>query len=286
VYATLIRALTGMGKHDSAVSVTYRPVPEQVLQSRHGLHYLHARGQHYLAIGNWQAALHDFLACGKMAHEWGLDAPGLVPWRLGAAETHLMKGDREQARALVNGHLDRCAPHGPAPTLGAGLRLLAATHSPRERLPLLRRAIATLDVHAADRYQLCRALIDLAMTYRSLGEYHRARKILPRAEKLARECQARPLLEMMRDEDGSPDLADSGVSPRSVADDLANMLSRAERRVAALAAAGYANRDISEKLFITTSTVEQHLTRIYRKLGVASRADLPPILEFVSPDGA
>ncbi|MFI9766444.1 AAA family ATPase [Streptomyces sp. NPDC052415] len=51
-------------------------------------------------------------------------------------------------------------------------------------------------------------------------------------------------------------------------------LSEAESRVAALAAQGHTNRQISSKLFITVSTVEQHLTRIYRKLNVKHRRDL------------
>lgn len=46
-------------------------------------------------------------------------------------------------------------------------------------------------------------------------------------------------------------------------------LSEAERRVAALAASGDTNREISSKLYITVSTVEQHLTRVYRKLNVS-----------------
>lgn len=51
-------------------------------------------------------------------------------------------------------------------------------------------------------------------------------------------------------------------------------LSVAERRVADLAAAGHRNREISVKLHITVSTVEQHLTRIYRKLRIPNRAAL------------
>ncbi|MGW4248793.1 helix-turn-helix domain-containing protein, partial [Nocardia sp. NPDC004722] len=51
-------------------------------------------------------------------------------------------------------------------------------------------------------------------------------------------------------------------------------LSPAERRVAELAALGNRNRDIAEVLDITTSTVEQHLTRVYRKLSVARRSEL------------
>ncbi|MFB8236688.1 helix-turn-helix transcriptional regulator [Kitasatospora purpeofusca] len=52
-------------------------------------------------------------------------------------------------------------------------------------------------------------------------------------------------------------------------------LSRAELRVAELAARGRTNRQIAHELFLTVSTVEQHLTSSYRKLGVKRRADLP-----------
>ncbi|MFD0342973.1 LuxR C-terminal-related transcriptional regulator [Streptomyces sp. NPDC127117] len=58
-------------------------------------------------------------------------------------------------------------------------------------------------------------------------------------------------------------------------DSEASLLSDAENRVALLAARGFSNRDISQQLFITVSTVEQHLTRVYRKLGVSSRRALP-----------
>ncbi|MBL0804091.1 helix-turn-helix transcriptional regulator, partial [Streptomyces albidoflavus] len=58
----------------------------------------------------------------------------------------------------------------------------------------------------------------------------------------------------------------------------APVLSDAEGRVALLAARGFSNRDISEQLFITVSTVEQHLTRVYRKLGVSGRRALPELL--------
>lgn len=51
-------------------------------------------------------------------------------------------------------------------------------------------------------------------------------------------------------------------------------LSEAELRVAELAADGLTNREIAGRLFITVSTVEQHLTRVYRKLVVTRRVDL------------
>ncbi|MGW2111268.1 AAA family ATPase [Streptomyces sp. NPDC001948] len=68
----------------------------------------------------------------------------------------------------------------------------------------------------------------------------------------------------------------SGISGVGDAGDSeASLLSDAENRVALLAARGFSNRDISQQLFITVSTVEQHLTRVYRKLGVSSRRALP-----------
>jgi DNA-binding CsgD family transcriptional regulator len=51
-------------------------------------------------------------------------------------------------------------------------------------------------------------------------------------------------------------------------------LTHAERRVAALVAEGKKNREVAAQLFTTVSTVEAHLTRIYRKLGVRSRTEL------------
>jgi DNA-binding NarL/FixJ family response regulator len=54
----------------------------------------------------------------------------------------------------------------------------------------------------------------------------------------------------------------------------AKTLTSAERRIADLAAAGTTNRDIGASLFISPKTVEVHLSRIYRKLDIRSRAEL------------
>jgi DNA-binding CsgD family transcriptional regulator len=51
-------------------------------------------------------------------------------------------------------------------------------------------------------------------------------------------------------------------------------LTATERRIAELAAAGMTNAEISARMFVTTRTVETHLTHIYRKLGIRFRSQL------------
>ena len=52
-------------------------------------------------------------------------------------------------------------------------------------------------------------------------------------------------------------------------------LTETERRVAELAAAGQTNREIADALFMSVHTVEAHLTRIFRTVGVQSAPSWP-----------
>jgi DNA-binding CsgD family transcriptional regulator len=44
--------------------------------------------------------------------------------------------------------------------------------------------------------------------------------------------------------------------------------------VAELAAAGLTNREVADAAFMSPKTVEANLARVYRKLGIRSRAEL------------
>ena len=65
------------------------------------------------------------------------------------------------------------------------------------------------------------------------------------------------------------ELARMSVNPNRTGD-----LTPSEHRVAELAASGMTNRDVATALFISPKTVEANLARVYRKLGIESRAEL------------
>ena len=51
-------------------------------------------------------------------------------------------------------------------------------------------------------------------------------------------------------------------------------LTPSEQRIAALVAEGRTNREVAAALFLSDRTVESHLTHVYRKLGIRTRAEL------------
>jgi DNA-binding CsgD family transcriptional regulator len=55
-------------------------------------------------------------------------------------------------------------------------------------------------------------------------------------------------------------------------------LTQQELQIALRVAEGRSNRDVAEALFLSPKTVEFHLTRVYRKLDVNSRAELIRLL--------
>jgi DNA-binding CsgD family transcriptional regulator len=80
-----------------------------------------------------------------------------------------------------------------------------------------------------------------------------------RATELAARCEA----------PATPDLvARAGPVP----------LTNREREIAQLAADGLPSRVIAERLFVSVRTVDNHLARVYTKLGVAGRAELADVL--------
>ena len=131
------------------------------------------------------------------------------------------------------------------------------------------------------------ALGDAAAAYGDLGlHFDRARTLLARGRaerRLRRWADARRSLQVALDafeEFDSPGWADQvraelervgGRKPRP-----AGQLTPTEQRIADLASEGLSNKEIAGTLYVSVHTVEAHLTHVYAKLGVRSRAQLPP----------
>ena len=109
-----------------------------------------------------------------------------------------------------------------------------------------------------------RTLLALGVALRRTNDRRRARSTLEEARELFRALGA-------------------GVWEQRAIDELARIGGRApasgaltpvEQRVVELVTAGHTNREVAAALFLSTRTVEGHLSRVYGKLGVRSRIEL------------
>ncbi|MFF9051958.1 AAA family ATPase [Streptomyces erythrochromogenes] len=274
---TLARAYTAMGRPEAAAAVLTRPAPAEHAGGVHGLAYLRARGHHALATSRFHAALGDFLDVGRHAKLWGLDRPRVLPWRADAAEALLRLGEAHRAERFLADQLTTRDAADPW-VRGTTLRLRASMRGPGERQTMLARAVDDLQ-RSGDKYELARAMADFGQALREAGEPARAAMVHRKAWHLAKTCGADALCERILPGHTEDDADGAGGGSGAPAAGLVASLSESERRVALLAVHGHTNREIAKKLYITVSTVEQHLTRVYRKLNIPGRQALPVDLD-------
>jgi DNA-binding CsgD family transcriptional regulator len=112
------------------------------------------------------------------------------------------------------------------------------------------------------------------MLLRHAGRRVEARRHLASGLDLARRCGARPLADRALEE-----LRASGARPRRDQLTGRDALTPSELRLARLAADGQTNRQIAQELYLSEKTVEMHLGRAYRKLGIRGRGELTVALD-------
>ncbi|WP_327237946.1 AAA family ATPase [Streptomyces sp. NBC_01317] len=288
--ALAVHVATELGQFDVVLSYLNLPVPPVMFDTPFALPYLRAFGRYHLATGRPHTALTNFQLCGELMAKWRLDWSELADWRNDAASALIAMGQLGGARALIEEQLSRQS-EGHSRARGIALRLLAATSPLNERLPLLLEAVEILAA-CGDQPELRRAQGDLTFTRTALqrpgtAAGREAFAVLSRALPGYEEGRPGPRGHAWPHRDTR---GEHGLAEESGSDPLLAELTDAERRVGALAALGCTNREIAGKLFITVSTVEQHLTKIYRKLKVSSRSDLPQRLVLFAdirctPDG-
>jgi DNA-binding NarL/FixJ family response regulator len=74
------------------------------------------------------------------------------------------------------------------------------------------------------------------------------------------------------------ELLATGAHARKRVDETRHDLTPEESQIARLAAGGLTNPEVAERLFISASTVDCHLRKVYRKLEIKSRHELGSVL--------
>jgi DNA-binding CsgD family transcriptional regulator len=155
--------------------------------------------------------------------------------------------------------------------------LLAAAHGDLDRADrLAAEALARCD--ALTGSVVLEVRLDVGRTYLAAGriarrrkEKRRARELLERAATYFADPQCGPLRDRVQVELDR-------LGDRRHDDAGGDVLTATERQVAELTASGMRNRDVAGRLGISPKTVEVNLSRIYRKLGIHSRAELGAVV--------
>lgn len=251
-------------------------------------HLLYARGRLRLALGQRGKALADFLECGRLLLARQVTNPALLPWRSAAAQARGPRADDAQAIALLAEERRLALAWGAPSAVTTALHTMGARAGDPARpgrrpgRPWPESAAPTTPTPATWQYR--QALLALGTTPLNGSDTIDALLFddTPPTERTGSEQseQAGRTGHGGRAAPARPRRAPAGTprTPGGAPDPSSLGLTGAELRVAALAAGGLANRAIAAELSVTLRTVELHLTKAYRKLGISGRAELAAAL--------
>jgi DNA-binding CsgD family transcriptional regulator len=230
-----------------------------------------ARGLDALVGGRPDEAFSYLMEVARRVERTGRRLPGVLQWEADLLEAAVRAEQLETARPAL-AELERRAAdtsHAWGGAVAARIAgLLADDHRPHFEDALRRHEAATAPFEAA-RTRLC-----FGQRLRRDGARIEAREQLRAAADGFQAIGAAPWTEAAERELGA-----TGERLRRRAPDTPEELTTQERAIADLVAAGASNKDVAAELFLSPKTVEAHLTRIYRKLGVNSRTQLARRLE-------
>jgi len=212
--------------------------------------------------------LADFLAVGEVLTRAMITSPAFLPWRSEAALAHLALGDHGSAERLSAEELELARAFGTPRAIGVASRAAGIVASGDRGEELLREAMDAFEDGDA-RLERARALVDLGAMLRRRNRRTQAKELLREALDIAYRVGAARLAAQAETE-----LRATGARPRRVVLTGVDSLTASELRIAELASQGRTNREIAQTLFVTTRTVEGHLTSVFRKLQLDSRSEL------------
>ncbi|MGH3768464.1 MAG: ATP-binding protein [Pseudonocardiaceae bacterium] len=279
LHSTAVHLLVEDGRLAEAETVVEAGVLSASRPPRSFLHLwlLDARARLRAAQGDAAAALADAMCCGRSYAQWGTTRIPDVPWRLRAAEALVTLGDRDRAADLVAEETQLARAFAVPRHIAVALRTAALLADTSDARRLLLEAVDLLQ-DSPTRLELARTLEQLGEQHLQDGDRRSGREAIRSAAELALECRATAMVDRLRAR-----LAAGGGRPPRLRVSGAHALTPSERQVAQLTASALTNRQIAERLFVTEKTVEAHLSRVYRKLGVSSRTQLAVHLAAVTP---
>ena len=236
------------------------------------LEALEALGTVELALGRLEAAHGCFERAWEIVERSSAGEPNKAMFLADWIEVLIRIGDVSQAEARVEWLEERGRavdrPRARAIAARGRGRLVAMDGEIVEAIDHLDRAIEEHD-RFLDPFELGRTLLLMGMVRRRAKQKRSAREALERALRIFEGLGADPSAEAARSE-----IAAIGGRPVS-----AGGLTPTEDRVARLASAGLNNKEIADRLVLSARTVEGHLSRVYRKLGIRSRSQLRHVLD-------
>jgi DNA-binding CsgD family transcriptional regulator len=215
------------------------------------------------AYGNYGAAL---VAAEETVEDRGLYLATFALPELVEAAVRI--GDRTVALGALELLEARTVPSGTEWALGMLARSRALVADTKAAEPLYREAV--------DRLVNTRAVPQLARAHLLYGEWLRRRRRRRDAQQQLRRAEG--MFVAMSAEAyaarAQSELEATGMQPHPRPAQPADGLTPQEARIATLVADGSSNPEIAAKLFISPRTVEYHLSKVFRKLGVSSRVEL------------
>ncbi len=205
-----------------------------------------------------------------LAEESGIVEPCVVPWHSAAIEAHLAAGRLAKAEALVSRLEEICAPlpcRAPRSVAAAGRAGLAWLRGDLEGAEALYEEALEHNAGAPMPLATAETLVAYGRFLRHTGKARRSRETLRRALEVLEPTGAGRLQRLA-------ELELDAAGGRRRLGRAANELTPQERRAANLAAAGLTNREIAQQLFLSSKTVDHHLSHVYAKLGLRSRREL------------
>lgn len=200
---------------------------------------------------------------------WSGAVHGRAEEKLLWARYFLVAGDLTRAEQTANDAIAEASEPRQPLVLLAAHRLLGEMMTETRRFPEARQHLAIslelVDACAAP-FERALTLIALAELHAVDGEPEEATRLLDEIQAIAEPLKAAPLLSRATALSSQLAVTSSRAEPRS-------RLTAREFEVLRLLAAGRSNREIADDLFISPRTAATHVTHIFAKLEVESRAE-------------